>query len=256
MRVVSLFVVIAVDFSSYVTGVRVHDGDDFARLLIDVIVALRNPGVVFLMIVVIVHVIHVVHVVHMVVVLVISVTIMIMVIVTIVALNDVLNVTSVWVLDRDNFASLLNTMVVVISVVVVRVIRGALNNLVNDDSVLDDVSHSANGLVIMGVVGCDGVSAHDINDAIVVHDLALRFSVVRVVSLYMVIAVDLSCDVTGVRVNDGDDLASLLIDMGVGVWVVVAGVSVQMINHDFVVMVVFIMMVIVMLRVGAMGVLS
>ena len=232
---------IAADLSSDVTGVGIHDRDDFASLFVDVIMALRNPGVVFLMIVVV---------------LMISVTIIIMVIISIVALNDMLNMTSVRVLDRDNFASLLSTMVVVISMVVMRVIRGALNDLVNDDSVLDDVSHSADGLVIMRVVRSDGVSAHDINDAIVVHDLALWFSSVRVVSLYVVIAVDLSCDVTGVRVNDGDDLASLLIDMGVSVWVVVAGVSVQMINLDFVVMVVFIMMVIVMVRVGAMRVLS
>jgi len=61
--------------------------------------------------------------------------------------------------------------IVVIRVVVVRVIRGALNNLINNDSVLDNISHSADGLGVVGVVGCDGVSAHDIDDAVVVHKL-------------------------------------------------------------------------------------
>jgi len=106
------------------------------------------------------------------------------------------------------------------------------------------------------MIGDNRVSAHDLNDAVVVHEFALRFSGVRVIGLYVVIAVDLSCDVTGVRVNNGDDLASLLINVGVGVWVVVAGVSVQMINLDIVVMVVFIMMMIVMVRVSGVGMLS
>jgi len=230
VSVVRFDVRIATDLSSDVTGVGVDDGDNLARLFVDVIVDLRNPwALVFVVIVV----------------MVIIMVVFIVMVISIVALNDVLNVASVWVLDRDNFASLFSTMVVVISVVVVSVIRGALNNLVNDDSVLDDVGHSADGLVIMGVIGDDGVLAMQLNDAVVVHNLAVRFSSVRVVRLYVVIAVDLSSDVTSVRVNDGNNLASLLVDVRVSVWVVMAGVSVQMIN-DFVVMV----------RVGGVGMLS
>jgi len=267
VSVVRFDVRIATDLSSDVTGVGVDDGDNLARLFVDVIVDLRNPWALVFVVIVVMVIIMVVFIVMVISIVALNdvlnvasvwvldrdnfaslfstMVVFIVMVISIVALNDVLNVASVWVLDRDNFASLFSTMVVVISVVVVSVIRGALNNLVNDDSVLDDVGHSADGLVIMGVIGDDGVLAMQLNDAVVVHNLAVRFSSVRVVRLYVVIAVDLSSDVTSVRVNDGNNLASLLVDVRVSVWVVMAGVSVQMIN-DFVVMV----------RVGGVGMLS
>ena len=108
MRVVGLYVVVAVDLSSDLTGVRVHDGDNFASLFIDVIVTFRNPGMVFLMIVVIVVFVMIVSM------IIYNVIIVIMVVISIMALNDMLDVTSVWVLDRDNFTSLACTVIVVI----------------------------------------------------------------------------------------------------------------------------------------------
>jgi len=105
VRVVGLYVVVAVDLSSDLTGVRVHDGDNFASLFIDVIVTFRNPGMVFLMIVVFVMIVSMI---------IYNVIIVIMVVISIMALNDMLDVTSVWVLDRDNFTSLACTVIVVI----------------------------------------------------------------------------------------------------------------------------------------------
>ena len=151
------------------------------------------------------------------------------------------NINGVAVMVGHNFAVLGSVMVVVVSVVLVRVIRGA-DDLVVDDLAsvgVDNRNDLARWLDVVGVIGHFRNIAHDIERDLTSvrimskHGRANWLFIVVVVSSGVVLALDLvSHDFTSVMVDNRDDFALLIVDVSVGLRVVVMVVADNFVVHN------------------------
>lgn len=151
------------------------------------------------------------------------------------------NINGVSVMVGHNFAVLSGVMVVVVGVVLVRVIRGA------DDLVVDDFAgvgvNNGNDLArwlnVMSVIGHFRNFAHDVERDLTSvrimskHGRANWLFIVVVVSSGVVLALDLvSHDFTSVMVDNRDDFALLIVDVSVGLSLVVMVVADNFVVHN------------------------
>ena len=151
------------------------------------------------------------------------------------------NINGVAVMVGHNFAVLSGVVVVVVGVVLVRVIRGA-DDLVVDDLAsvgVDNRNDLARWLDVVGVIGHFRNIAHDIERDLTSvrimskHGRANWLFIVVVVSSGVVLALDLvSHDFTSVMVDNRDDFALLIVDVSVGLRLVVMVVADNFVVHN------------------------